>query len=525
MKISITDLETKIVAVHTMVFNRLIICKKWQRPFAWTSAQAGPLISQIIDTASYDAEDRPNNCVYCGNIVVFNDIQTNSEIISDGQNRTITLGLAYKALHTICCERGYDISVADILSHHHELDEARTEFLKFIDNPNGTTKYADVYRTAYKKFDAYIADQNDAEAIKDTLEHYCLANIITCSSEALAHDYFMNLNASGVPLTKTEIISSFLQFYSDKYKIKISYKYNELVEIIEAYYYKMEPDAVPAALNCAAINAFMSKYVVATREHFVNFNEFLKKANKFSNTYWYKILHNLDNKSVTVGYTLAGCDYVLDGTNKNVNDFLTDMVVSNILGFVNHMTGSATTSHFSALKAMIGRKCNIEDISTFMNSWSATRYNMNFADFSQGLDMLTHDQQKSIVLLIFYAHNQNALAVNVEVEEAYPQNAGVAWKRSGWPSDYIGKRELLKSLGNKLLLDKHTNESLGHAGPNDKALGYEEFYEDNTAFGYSENLFDMDTFSKQKKAYLDKRRDAFANFLAKETRVGPTTIV
>lgn len=524
MKIKKNDLTTEITAIFTMIFQRLIICKKWQRPFAWKSAQAVPLIAQVLDTASYPAEDRTNNSVYLGNIVVFNDAATNSEVISDGQNRVITVGLMYKALHTICCERGYNLNIQDVLSHHHELDEARTEFAKFIANMNGATKYGDVYRTAYQMLDTYIADQETAEAVKDTLENYCLANIITCASEALAHEYFMNLNASGVPLTKTEIVSSFLQYYSEQYKVKMTYNYKELEHLIEAYYYVRVPGEVPDSLNAAAINMFMSKYVVDSRESFVKFNEFMKKANKFENTYWYRILNNLDNKSIAVGYTLAGCDYVLDGSDANVNALLTDMVVSNVLGFINHMTGSATTSHFAIVKSMIGKKVSAKEINGFMNNWSTERYQMKFDDFSRGLDGLKREQQNAIVLLNFYAHNKNALARDVEVEEAFPRTPGAAWKRSGWPSDTVGKNNLLNSLGNKLLLDASTNESLGHAGPADKALGYEEFYQNNTAYCYDENLFDMKAFCEQKKEYLDKRRDAFARYLAK-TPVGSQIII
>lgn len=522
MKITMNDLETLIKALFTMIENHLVICKDWQRPFAWTTDQLLPIMKEIIDTASYPEEERCNHRPYLGNIVVFNDAATNTEVISDGQNRVITLGLIYKALHTICCERGYNIKINDVLNHHHELKEARDEYAKFVDNPSGATKYGKVYRKAYEMLDAYIATEDDALAVKDTCENYCVGNIITCSTEALAHEYFMNLNASGVPLSKTDIISSFLKFYSKKYKVNMSYNYDELVNIVEAYYYVTVPGEVPDSLSPAAINMFMTKYVTKDRDSFVKFNEFVKKTNKFAQTYWYRILNDLDNKSLPVGYTLVGCDYILDGSNSSVNELLTNMVVSNIVGFVSHMTGSATTSHFTTLKSMIGRRTPAEDITAFIKSWAAERYSIKFEEFAIGLDALK-DAQKSIVRLAFYAHNKNAREADVEVEEAFPRKAGVAWKKNGWPCTTAGKNELLNSLGNKLLLDATTNKDLGHAGPADKAVGYEEFYQNNAAYRYDENLFDMNTFVTERKEYLDKRRDAYARFLA-NTSVGSLTI-
>lgn len=514
------EIASKVRPLYEIIDGKTVYMPAWQRPYDWKSDMAEPIINQIIKSAGYSADERIDHQPYLGSIVIYNDNVDNRCVVADGHSRAMTFGIIIKALHNICCERGYRIHIGEHFGYHYDLDIAHEQYTDFVNKHTGTTNYADVYKIAYKILDEYIYEEAEAEAVWDVLQHHFVVNEINCNNEDLAHNYFMELNASGKPMSKTEVISSVLQRNCAKFKVSLDYDYNQLENIVEAYYYVVAPRLVPKSLNNYAIHRFLLEYVVKTRETLIDFKEYLKRINRFTKTLWYTVLKNIDSgKSIKVGYTLAGARYEhpmdLSGADKCVNKFLTNLVIAGIVAFaLDSNTGGTTTKHYSDIKGMIGQLMKLDDITDVVQTWSKKRYEIDFNTFAKELDCLNDEQQRAILFITYMLHNSNSVPVRVHMEDAFPKNPGVVWKRLGWPTEKKDQDKLSKSLGNKMLIDSNLNEELGNAGPMDKLLCYEEFINGNTAYNYDENKFDVNEFTSKKKAYLDERRDRYAKYLA-----------
>ena len=523
------QIKSNVKPMYEIINGKTVFMPSWQRPYDWKSDMAEPIIQKIKIAAGFPVVERKKNQPYLGSIVVYDDNVENRCVVADGHSRAMTFGIIIKALHNICCERGYSIHIGEHFGYHYDLDIACEQYMDFVTKHTGTTNYADVYKAAYKILNEYIYEEDEAAAIWDVLQHHVVVNVINCSDEDMAHEYFMELNASGKPMSKIEVISSVLQRYTVKFQVELNYDYYQLENIIEAYYYIVAPRDIPKSFNNYALKSFLMEYVVKDRQHLIEFKEYLKKINRFTTTLWYNVLKNIDSgKSIKVGYTLAGANYKkpmdLSGADKNVNDFLTNLVVAGIVAFaLDSNTGGTTTKHYSDIKGMIGQCTDLDDITAFVQTWSNNHYEIDFDTFAKELDGLNDDQQRAILFVTYMLHNRNSVPVRVHLEDAFPKNPGVAWRRLGMAADKKNQDKLAKSLGNKLLIDSNLNEELGNSSPMDKLYAYEEFINNNTAYNYPENMFDVNEFTSKKKEYLDVRRNRYARKLA-DTDMGKLLI-
>jgi hypothetical protein len=353
--------------------------------------------------------------------------------------------------------------------------------------------------------------------VLEAMVAYVDISIESCATIDLAHKSFVQENAGGKTLNEVEVISSFLQRYMDIYKVDLDYDYKELDDLLEGYYFCKSAHIAPA-FNVGTIRRFMEDCVVDTRASLLEFKKYLDAVNEFKNTNWYKLLKILGKKSIMVGYVMAARSYKMDGSDADVNAFMTSLVVFDIASYAHGSnTGGASSGQFDKVKRLIGCGTDISDVNELFIKWAGENqnaYGNPFALFSRSLDSMDEKYQKALLWFVYMMSNKNSLPTDVELEHVYPRDPSIVWFKFGWPKKSAAQTRMIECLGNKILLDKTYNKMVHNAYLTDKEVMYDEFFTVNAAYKYSANYFDCTRFAKEKQAYLDERRDAYAKILA-----------
>ena len=528
MNVSRKDINVMKTGLYNQIKGSTIHMPKWQRTYDWKPENAHDMINEIIYCASKPDMVREENASYLGNAIVYRDVANNKLMVADGHSRMVTFSLILRALVDLCTEKGFAIGAPQSFQVVYEFEEAKKEYATFNRNPSGCTTYAQVYQYAYEKLSKYVLNEKRAVAVVDVMTNFVDITIEEYASISLAHKAFVQHNTGSAPLTKIEIISSFLQFYMEEYSIELDYEYKELATLLEGYYYWKASGNLAPVFSPGVIKDFMTNYVVNSEANMLQLGEFFDNVNAFKGCAWYRLAKTLDTKTIPVAYLLAGKGYDVTGGDDAVNRLMTSIFVFEISCFARKAnSGGSVSSYFDEIKKMIGCGMDIDAIDKAFRTWAEENqhnYGDDFANFSKNLDNLVDAKKKAILWFAYMDKNHNSLPVNVEEEHSFPIDHEIAWwKTSNWPKSKKDREKMLHSLGNMFLLDKVTNKKAGNNSIETKGMLYEEFFNSNAAYKFSLNYFDATRFANEKQSYLDERRDAYARLLA-DTPMGKVLI-
>lgn len=518
MNCSIKSIEIRKNTLFNEVNGKVLYMPRWQRTYDWKPETAHKMIREIIATATAPADKRADHVTFIGNAIIFNDPNNNNFVIADGHSRMITYTLIFKALNDLCVENGYNLCIPTPCGVCYKLDVANNAYTKFLRNSSSTTTYSKVYMYAYDLLKKFISSEKRAIAVLDTMMNYVYMGFQECDSKQLAHKSFVQLNCGGENMSKVEAASSLIQYAMEEWEIELEYDYIELAVLVEAYYYWKSCHDIAPSFSIAVMTHFIENNITNSRENMYSFGEFIDNIARYKDTSWFKLAKILGPKTVALTYVLAGKGCDLTGKDAEVNSLMTSLVVFDIACLARHANNGASTSgYFCDIKKQIGCGVTLSTINNDFMNWAKDHndcYGDTFDEFAKSLDTLNDDYQKAILWFVYMKHNANSVPVNIAFEHSYPGDYKQFWLKKGWPTNPNEQKQMLDSLGNKILLDAETNRKLGNAFISDKKDVYVDFYNKNAAYKYSENYFDGERFENEKKTYLDERRNAYARVLA-----------
>jgi hypothetical protein len=355
----------------------------------------------------------------------------------------------------------------------------------------------------------------------DVLTNSIFVTIKECSSKMQAHQYFEQINTGGKPLTKNEIITSFIEYSSDEFGLEITYHENELENALKSYYYiKRQPKVT--SFNGYVIRKFMLNSVCANECVFEEFQSYMDRLDAFRSTSWYTILSALNSdKTMRVAYSLVGMGHDLSGKDEDVNNLLSSLVAFCVISTARGSnTGSVMNNMFDDILVDIAANKTAEEVYE-RNLLAFVKKNPNknkitISDLDTSLDKLRECQQNAILLYSYWHFNKgvNLAYETYEVEHCYPENASREWLDNGWPKSKEAKNELHRSIGNQLLLTSEANKEASNQYLTGKDPIYTDFFNNHRGLKETCNYFSCSLFAKERMTYIEKRRRSYANLLA-----------
>ncbi|MDE2272242.1 MAG: DUF4357 domain-containing protein [Xanthomonadaceae bacterium] len=206
----------------------------YQRPYAWTTEQAGELFEDLRDFMKGDERPLPHVPPYfLGSIVLIKEEESPPAIVVDGQQRLTTLTLLLsairasatdtqvrKGLSRLIYEQG-DVIVNTANHYRLTLRERDREFFReFVQHENGITRLVQLdrklsdsqskLRENAKLFQSRLADISEAERVKlaQFMATRCYMVVVCTPDLDSAYRIFDVLNSRGLDLSATDILKA-----------------------------------------------------------------------------------------------------------------------------------------------------------------------------------------------------------------------------------------------------------------------------------------------------------------------------
>lgn len=519
--------------LYDLVKGSTVIVPNFQRGYDWGKDQAFELLEEIAIAAAPNCPPDKQYPNWDTIMVHFVDNNQDQIAVADGHTRIVTYKIFIQALRDVCTNSSklIRIKLPEDFMIYYEVPEAKVEYEAYLANATGKTKYAAIYKLAYKFFKNKISTQAEAKAYWDVITKRVSIIALTYDSMKLAHQAFLKRNATGKRLDEKQIAASLLRAAMFEFDIDLKYNYTELKQLVEGYYYGMY-EGKKGVFSNNVVRSFMEKHVTDSAGHLKDFKEYVDRVNEFKKTAWYTILKLLGDKNLKLAYVMLSKNIKLDGSNKKATKLLESIVVFDIAAYAHAASHGGTISgFFKKLNTLIGG-CDEEDdkkvdemldiVTTVLYDFvekNKYSYGNRFEIFSMSLDNLKDDIKQAVLMFTYMRHNRNSLPTSMAYDHAYPQNPAETWYANKmFPAENSAEQiRMINCLGNLVMLDKITNQKASNASFSEKKFYYDQFYDGNDAYSHNENFFSHERFEMLGQAYLNERRDAFAKVLSNTT--------
>lgn len=226
----------------------------YQRPYSWTTEQAGELLDDLLYAARRSKDMADASPYFLGSVVIIkNDSSPRADIV-DGQQRITTLTILLCALRELAGKKGSSIDIyirtpdepyAGIKGHFRlTVRERDSKFFKnniqkmgrmydFLDNPPANlsdSRRRMLENASHLWKELSKLDKSSRDALTGFIIQHCYLVVVSTSDQDSAYRIFSVLNDRGLDLSPTDILKAQIIGGLDE---SIQSEYTEIWENIE----------------------------------------------------------------------------------------------------------------------------------------------------------------------------------------------------------------------------------------------------------------------------------------------------
>lgn len=479
MLIQNESIKTEYKSLLDFGFEKKLIIPRIQRSYVWKESNLVDIKNELTKYIENE-NDEQNNDAFLMPMSAYDGETTRS--ICDGQQRLITINML-RAL----CKKYYEDN-----GDYDKAKEIRIFDIRYEDEDNEASYYKTMehkptkeFRNVYLELRNFIFDEypDCVDLILDWTSKCYISATITNDPDTL-YGLFERSNAGGEPVKVDVIIRDGLKYYAEKYKVNVDPDmYDNCVERVKSFgRIKLNEKLI---LQKERVVSVMNRTILASKENFLDFNDFcygVKEANNTNLMYLVRKLNKRELGQVIEAYALKdhkNLDKDKDFQNKIfyplINIYATSALLDKnpskglnaLIDLV--LEGIKSRHTLDEIREDLVKKINSEHLIYIHTIDEITKYCMRS---SKSKDNIFTVFEMEAYLLNNHDVSFDLKTSNMTLEHIYPQSPRSDWKMNGYPMSVNEQNALIYNFGNMCLLNGSLNSSVQNAWIEDKEKEY-----------------------------------------------------
>lgn len=479
MLIQNESIKTEYKSLLDFGFEKKLIIPRIQRSYVWKESNLVDIKNELTKYIENENDEQDHES-YFMQMYVYDDELTRS--ICDGQQRLITINM----LRNLCKKYYEDNGNFD------KAKEIRIFNISYEDKDNDASYYKTMehkptkeFREVYKALWKFIFEEypNYVDLILDWTAKCRICAIITNDPDTL-YGLFERSNAGGEPVKVDVVIRDGLKYYAEKYDVNVDPDmYDNCVERVKSFgRIKLNEKLI---LQKERVVSVMNRTILASKENFLDFNDFcygVKEANNTNLMYLVRKLNKRELGQVIEAYALKdhkNLDKDKEFQNKIfyplINIYATSALLDKnpskglnaLIDLV--LEGIKSRHSLDEIQEDLIKKINSEHLIYIHTIDEITKYCMRS---SNSKDNIFTVFEMEAYLLNNHDVTFDLKTSHMTLEHIYPQSPRSDWKMNGYPMSANEQNALIYNFGNMCLLNGSLNSSIQNAWIEDKETEY-----------------------------------------------------
>ena len=499
-KININDLKKEYIEIPI-----------FQRFFQWNIEQTSQLLEDI---ENFNIENDLE--IYLLDFIYF--MEDGKFNIADGQQRLVTMNLLFKAINDYIKNKNLKYSEIDLFNINYANE---TDDREYKNNLNSPTKQ---FKKIYFNFLDWLENNDEIfDKIYNIVLNKIFIYIKKTSNIDDAYLLFQQINVGGKPLTQNEIIESTLVRYGKIYNVDANILNNKNLKKTLFSYIKFKDNSYLRNFSSIGLLTYLRDEIISNKPQFVNFNNFIKKVDNFSNNPLVQMVNYVGRNEINdVINVVINSGIDLFGNERSyLNNVIIPLFLQSIIFTIKGVSPGGKLRNLFGL--IIDKIKNGENVSKIVKGFAKfieenkQKTTITFSDFVAGISnakSLNLNTKKALFLLDFLIKN-NSVTINLDsinLEHVYPQNPNSEWLANGWPANEEDSSKISNNIGNLILLNQKINKTIKNKYITKKKTEYENSMDDALK-SLVINKIDYNKFEAQKEKYIQKRARNIAEIL------------